>query len=214
MGINACVVGATGLVGHHVVELLCADVEIATIHLMARRATDIVHPKIMTHRLDFDQIKQSQWPTCDVLFCCLGTTIKIAGSEAAFRKVDFDYVIAAGRRARIAGASSLVVVSAMGAKQRSKVFYNRTKGDMEAAVASLGFKRVIIVRPSLLAGPRTQRRPAERLALAIMKVGNLFLPKKYQSISALTVARAMIMKAKDDVSGVRVIESDQLQRIA
>ena len=214
MGAIACVTGATGLVGGEVVDLLCRDADFDAVHLMTRRVTPAMHPKTISHIIDFDQVEKVDWPSCDVLFCCLGTTIKSAGSEQAFRKVDFDYVIQSARRARLAGASTLIVISAMGAAQRSKVFYNRTKGDMEAAVASLGFARVIIVRPSLLAGARTESRPAERLGLAAMTLVNFVIPKKYRSVPARAVARAMVALAKDRVAGVRIVESDRLQEFA
>ncbi len=215
MGFCVCVVGATGLVGNALLGLLCEDATITKVHVLVRRPIAeeqrINSAKLVQHVIDFDHLAEIEWPTCDILFCCLGTTIKVAGSQAAFRKVDFDYVVTAARRARENGASRFAVVSSMGAKRNSPVFYNRVKGEMEAAVTALNFPSLLILRPSILAGERAQPRPGERFALAFLKVGNLLLPKKYQSVSATAVARAMLKTATDSVSGVRVIESDQIQ---
>lgn len=218
MAMIAGVVGATGLVGKATVAQLCNDASIDAVHVFVRHpltdATITVHPKLHQHVIDFDRLAESEWPYCDMLFCCLGTTIKTAGSKPAFRTVDVDYVIESARRARQAGASRLLVVSAMGANPRSKTFYNAVKGEMEEAVVMLGYDAIALFRPSLLDGKRTENRPAERFALIAMKLGNLFLPKKYRSISSVAVARAMIATAKTHRSGVVVIESDQMQRFA
>lgn len=215
MGITVSVVGATGLVGSELVNQLCSAGGIDAVHVLVRHtlagtpAANSV--KLTQHVVDFNQLAQGEWPRCDVLMCCLGTTIKVAGSQAAFRKVDFDYVVEAARAARRAGATRLMVVSAMGANQHSIVFYNRIKGEMEAAVVSLGFDAVVIFRPSFLAGERIEHRPGERLALSMLKVGNLFLPKKYKSVPAQAVARAMLAAVKEKQRGVSIVESDQIQ---
>ncbi|GAA4019706.1 NAD(P)H-binding protein [Actimicrobium antarcticum] len=212
---GACVVGATGLVGRALVAQLVQDKAVDAVHLMVRRV-DVGfaasgQAKVVQHVIDFDQIAQADWPACEVLFCCLGTTIKTAGSQAAFRRVDVDYVIASARRARQTGATQLAVVSALGASPTSDVFYNRIKGEMEGAVASLGFHGVTIVRPSLLDGDRKEMRPAERVALLLMKIGKLFVPKKYRAVTVAAVASALRASAQLGRQGVHIIESDQLQ---
>ena len=172
------------------------------------------NPKLVQHVVDFERLTELEWPRCDVLLCCLGSTIKAAGSQAAFRKVDFDYVVESARAARKAGATRLMVVSAMGADQHASVFYNRVKGEMEAAVVSLGFDAVVIFRPSFLTGNRIENRPGERFALSAMKIGDLFLPKKYRSVPAPAVARAMLAAVKENQRGVSIVESDQIQHYA
>ena len=213
---QACVIGATGLVGTALVRQLLDDSAFDSITVLSRRALPSLAdvPRLTQHLVDFDRIDALQWPHSDILFCCLGTTIKTAGSQDAFRKVDFDYVIQSARAALQAGTRTLVVVSALGANADSPVFYNRVKGEMETAVSTLGFDRLVIVRPSLLAGERSERRPGEHLALNVLKIVGWLVPLKYRPVAATTVARAMIRLAKDNLPGKRIIESDQLQRLA
>lgn len=217
MGMIACIVGASGLVGSELLEQLCSDDSIDQVHVMARRALAPAiadNPKLTQHLVNFNRIQDLQWPHCDLLFCCLGTTIKTAGSQAAFRQVDYDYVVDSARQAHQAGATRLLVVSAIGADQHARAFYSRVKGEMEAAIASLGFDALIIFRPSFLAGERLEKRLGERIVLSVLKVGNLFLPKKYRSIPAHAVAQAMLAAAKETHRGVVIIESDKIQNFA
>lgn len=214
MAISACVVGASGLVGREVVAYLCGDVGVDAVHLMLRRAQSGFgrSPKLLEHLIDFDRMADADWPACEALICCLGTTIRAAGSRQAFRKVDFDYVVKSAQQSQQAGATRLMVVSAMGADRNSRIFYNRVKGEMEAAVASLDFDAVLIFRPSFLSGDRIEKRAGERLALSVLTLGNMFLPKKYRSVPARAVARAMVESLHQPHRGVRVIESDELQQ--
>jgi uncharacterized protein YbjT (DUF2867 family) len=215
MGITASVVGATGLVGTEVTVQLCSDPDIDAVHVLVRRAiTDarvIHHPKLVQHIIDFEQLTHAEWSRSDVLFCCLGTTIKVAGSQAAFRRVDFDYVVESARWAKQSGVSYLAVISAIGANSQSNIFYNRIKGEMEAAVAALGFDTLVIMRPSLLAGKRSELRVAERFTLMMAKIAGILIPMKYRPIPADAVARAMIAATKNNVGGTIIIESDKLQ---
>lgn len=196
------------------VSLLCGDADVAAVHVLVRRtlcASQYANnPKLIQHVIDFDRLDDVSWPRCRVLFCCLGTTINAAGSREAFRTVDFDYVVGSARRARQAGASSLIVVSAVGANTKSNAFYNRVKGEMEAAVSTLGFARVAIVRPSLLVGARDEMRIGERLALAASKMIHPLIPSRYRPVPALSVARAMLAAAKNSAPGVTIIESEQV----
>jgi uncharacterized protein YbjT (DUF2867 family) len=216
MAISACVVGASGLVGRELVTQLCDDPSVTTVHVVVRRLLSSFgnSPKLVQHIIDFESIAAGDWPTCDVLCCCLGTTIKIAGSQEAFRRVDFDYVVESAKKATQAGATRLLVVSAMGADRRSMIFYNRVKGEMEAAIASLGFSSVTIFRPSFLTGERidTPKRRGEHLAVTVLKFGNLFLPKKYQSLPGHAVARSMRLSLQTASRGVNIVESDEMQK--
>lgn len=215
MGSSASVVGATGLVGTELVLQLCADPAFDTVHLISRRrfGNPAVegHAKVRQHIVDFDRLAQLQWPHSDVLFCCLGTTLKAAGSRDVFRAVDYGYVVEMAKRARESGTNRMMVISALGADPKSRLFYNRIKGEMEAALTAIGFEALCIFRPSLLTGHRSGRRPAERTGLTAMKYLNILLPAKYRPVPATAVARAMVDAAKTDESGVRVIESNRIQ---
>jgi uncharacterized protein YbjT (DUF2867 family) len=218
MGMTAAIVGATGLVGREVVAQLCQDPSVAALHLMGRRSVDPAQfggkANLVQHQVDFDRLAQFAWPSCDTLFCCLGTTIRAAGSQPAFRDVDFDYVVESARAARKAGATRLLVVSAMGADAASRIFYNRVKGEMEQAVAALGYESVVIFRPALLSGERSGRRPVEHAAQLAFKLFNPLLPRKFRSAPASAVARAMIAMAGQATPGVTVVESDRIQAFA
>ena len=209
MGMIASVIGATGLVGRDLVSLLCSDADVDAVHILVRRAPSgpqlTNSRKLVQHIIDFDRLADISWPHCDVLFCCLGTTIKVAGSREAFRTVDFDYVVESAQRARQSGAASMIVVSALGADAHSTMFYSRTKGEMEATVSRSGFDSVTIVRPSLLAGARAELRIGERVALAASKLINPLLPARYRPVPALSVARAMLASAKNGATGITII---------
>ena len=210
----AAVVGGTGAVGRELLKALCADPQFTTVHSLGRRSPLFEGPapdKLRHHVVDFAHLDAGTWPHADVLFCCLGTTIRQAGSREAFEQVDHDFVLQAAQCARQARTAQLMLVSAMGADPASRVFYNRVKGQVEQAVAGLGFQSVGIFRPSLLRAARTEFRPGERLALHLMRLGDYLVPKKYRSVQAGAVARAMLQQTKSKTRGVQIIESDSIQ---
>ena len=209
---SALLFGASGLVGARLLALLLESGHYARVHALVRRPLAAVHPRLRVHVVDFDGIGGlPDFPAVDDVYCCLGTTIRAAGSRPAFRRVDHDYVVATARAAREHGARRLAVVSALGADGRSPVFYNRTKGEMEAAVSALGYDSVTILRPSLLAGERAERRAGERLALALSRPLAPLIPRRYRPIDAGAVARAMVHFVLDAAPGVHRVESDRLQ---
>jgi len=210
----ALLVGATGLTGSLLLPMLLRSRTWSRVHVLARRTLSLQHPKLQAHVVDFDALAALPLPAIDDVFVCLGTTIKVAGSRQAFRRVDLDYVVDSARLARERGATRLAVVSAMGASARSPVFYNRVKGEMEAALATLGYASVTIVRPSFLDGERPDSRPGERLALALARPLAPLIPKRYRAIPAAAVARAMLQFVEEGADGVRVVESDRLQAFA
>lgn len=147
------------------------------------------------------------------MFCCLGTTIKTAGSQEAFLKVDYTYVIESARIAKSQGATAFSVVSAMGANSKSGIFYNRVKGDMEEALQKIGFSSLLIFRPSLLIGERKEVRPGEVIGAAISNLFSfLFVSglKKYKPIQGSLVAKSMLDHAKEQKTGLQIIESDKI----
>jgi nucleoside-diphosphate-sugar epimerase len=212
---TAVLVGSSGLIGKALQAKLADKYD--KLWAISRKPMGNLPTNTANVVLDFegDWLKTSL-PNCNAFFCALGTTIKVAGSQEAFRKVDFDYVVNSAKAAKRAGATKMAVVSALGASSKSSVFYNRTKGEMEVALKSLGFSKLLIVRPSFLSGNREvlgqASRPGEAIALAFTSILNPLIPKKYRSISADAVACCMVEQLDSVTSSLEVIESDQLQQ--
>lgn len=200
--------GATGLTGEHLLDRLLNEPTVERVLAPTRR------PLAEHKRLDnpvgeiADLLPHLQGPV-DTAFCCLGSTIRQAGSQEAFRAIDLDLVLAVGARARELGARHYLVISALGADASSSVFYNRTKGEMEVALKAQDWPQLTLVRPSLLLGPRSEFRLGERLAAPLMR----WLPGKYRGIGACTLARALWRLALETDQGTRIVESDELRRL-
>ena len=200
--------GASGLTGEHLLDRLLSEPTVARVLAPSRRAL-AEHPHLDNPQGELlDLLPQLNGPI-DTAFCCLGTTLKQAGSQEAFRAVDHDLVLAFARRARELGARHLLVISALGADPASAVFYNRVKGEMEQALRAMDWPQLTIVRPSLLLGARQEFRLGERLAAPLMR----WLPGKYRGIKATVLARALWRLALEENNGIRVIESGQLRRL-
>lgn len=166
---HALVAGATGLVGHSLVQLLLDDADTMSVVALTRRPLAIPHPKLVEAEVDFAHLSDCVLPEVDDYYCCLGTTIRQAGSRDAFREVDLEYAVTIARMALAAGATRCYVVSALGANPSSRVFYNRVKGEVEVELGRLPFRTVVAFRPSLLMGERTHGRAGERAALAVAR---------------------------------------------
>ena len=188
--------GATGLVGHAILEGLLADESVTAVHALGRREIGIIHPKLTPHVVDFSALRPL--PPLDEVYLALGTTIKMAGSQTAFRAVDFDANLAIARAALTAGARRAGLVSAMGADAKSRIFYNRVKGEIEDALTQLAFEGLVIARPSLLVGDREALgqtvRTAERVATAASRLLGPLIPANYRPIAATEVARALLAR--------------------
>ncbi len=209
----ALVAGATGLVGREILARLLADKSYSAVHCVGRRSPEVLHPKLVTHLSE--NFAEFQAPAVDEVFIALGTTIKVAGSQSAFRAVDFDAVLAVARAARAAGARRLGIVSAMGADAKSSVFYNRVKGEMEAAASRLGYDSVVLARPSLLSGDRSAlgqaRRSAEKFAATSMRLLRPLTPANYRAIAAADVAAALVSALQSTPTGQKVLLSGEMQ---
>ena len=216
---TALVVGATGLIGHQLVNLLLHSEYYSTVRLLVRESMKLRHPKIVEYLYDFSE-PQSDMVQGDDVFCCLGTTMKKAGSKEAFTKVDHDYPLQIARLAKRNGAAQYLIVTAMGADPGSGFFYNRVKGNIEADLKVVGFDALHIFRPSLLLGDREEKRLGEKVGEAVMRVFNPVMVgplKKYRAIDSVKVAKAMLSAAQDPLieqvtQGVFIHESDQMQR--
>lgn len=213
---TALVAGANGLVGRALLAQLLAD-DHAHVHALLRRAVaDLPASALLTpHVIDFARV--GALPRADELYIALGTTIKVAGSQSALRAVDFGAVVNVARAAREAGVERCAVVSALGASPDAKVFYNRVKGEMEAALRALRFERLVIARPSLLAGQRDAlgqpARLGERVALALLAPVSGLLPASVRPIDAATVARAMRLALRTEGLSTQILESAALQQL-
>jgi uncharacterized protein YbjT (DUF2867 family) len=214
---SALLLGATGLVGGHVLDLLLADPAYTRVTVLTRRPLARMDSKLDQRTTDFDRLRDHEISfVVDDVFCCLGTTIATAGSQEAFRRVDHDYVVEAARLASEHGKRRFFVVTAAGANAKSRIFYNRVKGETEAAISALPLEAAVILRPSLLLGERTESRAGESVVQRVMPALDWMLVgpmRRYRSIQASTVARAMVRMARQGIQGVRVVESDEIQQI-
>jgi uncharacterized protein YbjT (DUF2867 family) len=210
----ALVAGATGLVGRAVLARLLADKRYSAVHCVGRRAPARHDPKLAVHLTDsFSEFTVP--PPVDDVFIALGTTIKTAGSRAAFRAVDFDAVLAVARAGRVAGATRLGLVSAMGADGHSAIFYSRVKGEAEEALLHLGFSTLVVVRPSVLAGERESLgqppRAGEKIAIGLSRLLGGLIPANYQAVSADKVAHTLVEEVATR-QGHHVILSGEMQQ--
>ena len=210
----ALLAGATGLVGGELLALLRTDA--APLHAFVRRPSVLTRDtRVREHVVDFAALPAL--PAARDAYCALGTTMRTAGSQAAFRAVDFDAVLAFARAAKAAGVERFAVVSSLGASATAPAFYNRVKGEMEAALTALGFQSLVIARPSLLAGDRAALgqplRFGERLALAATGPVARLIPAAWRPITAATVARALVRALAQAQPGHRIVESAALQQL-
>ena len=202
--------GATGLVGQAVLKQCLCDPRIMQVVAPTRRALP-AHPRLLNPIVDFSALPEdAAWWKADAVICTLGTTIRVAGSQAAFRRVDHDYPLAVARLALQHGAKTFVLSSASGANPDSRIFYSRTKGELERDLATLGYASLAFIRPGLLGGERTQRRPAEHFGMQVLGVIGPLLPRRYRMVPAESVATALLRHALDPTPGMQVIESEAL----
>ncbi len=208
---RAVLIGATGLVGNALLRhLLSVDLYDAVLALV-RRDLNVEHERLVRRVVDFDRLEDHrELFAADDVFCCLGTTMAKAGSPEAFRLVDYEYPVRASRIARAMGARRFFIVTAIGARPDSRVFYNRVKGEVEREIALAGFEAMHVFRPSLLLGERTERRPGEDFAQMLAPLMRLVMRgplRDYLPVRAEDVARAMVRAAEGAARGVVVHES-------
>lgn len=204
------IVGASGLVGSHVLRHALADERVSAVVAPSRRAL-AEHPKLFAPLVDFEQLpSDADWWQADAVICALGTTMKLAGSREAFKRVDHDYPLAVARLARQQGTSVYVLNSAVGADAQSRFFYNQVKGELERDLAACGFSSLTYVRPGLISGPRQEFRLGERAAECVLKVLGPLLPKKWRANPADNIARALLEAAIVARPGVQVVRSESM----
>jgi uncharacterized protein YbjT (DUF2867 family) len=218
MQINAAVVaGATGMIGNYLVNLLLEDAFYDVIVTLTRRPLELDVPKVQQRLVDFDQLQATDLAGATHLFCCLGTTMKTAGSREAFRRVDYEYCARFARLGREAGARRLMLVSSVGADPKASSFYLKTKGQTEEAVSALGFEALHIFRPGVLMGQRSENRPGESLAIRLSR-GFEFLMRgtlaKYRPLPAGVLSAAMAAAGERGETGKHIHYYQDIVRLA
>jgi uncharacterized protein YbjT (DUF2867 family) len=208
---TALVAGASGLTGKQCVYLLLEAKEYMKVIALVRVPLKITHRKLLQVVVDYDNLEAyRQQLTADDVFCCLGTTIKVARTRENFKKVDLEYPVKLGRITLQNGAAQFLLVSAMGADIHSRIFYSRVKGETEAAVTALGFPSLSIFRPSMLTGERKEQRFGESIGKWLTRIFRFLIPSQYRSIEGVVVARAMVRTALKNVPGTRILRSDEI----
>ena len=213
---TALLAGSSGLVGRALLPLLLASSAYGHTHALVRHALprSTSSARLTAHVVDLNALPSL--PPIDDVYIALGTTIKVAGTEAAFRLVDFNAVVNTARAARAAGAARLAVVSSMGADVSSRVFYNRVKGEMQAALSEMGYRSVVFAQPSLMLGNRAAlgqpQRSGEEWAMRLLGPVMGWVPRSVRPIAATSVASAMVTAMLESAPGIRILSSAQMQR--
>jgi uncharacterized protein YbjT (DUF2867 family) len=212
---TAIVIGATGLVGKSLVEQLLGDERYEKVVVLVRRSTGLKSGKLEEHLINFD--KPNDWKHLvkgDVLFSALGTTLKQAGGKEQQYRIDYTYQYQTAKAAAEHGVPVYVLVSASGADPKSRIFYSRMKGELDRDVQALGFRCVVLIKPSLLVGHRNHERTGEKIGYRVLKlINSLGILKKYQPVEGRVVAAAMIKAAQAAQPGVTTYELDQIHRL-
>ncbi|MBX9783819.1 MAG: NAD(P)H-binding protein [Chitinophagaceae bacterium] len=204
---TAVVLGATGLVGSHVLEQLLNDDAFIKVRALVRRPLNMQHPKLETAIVDFNNYDdyKAKLGKGDCIFCCIGAThANVKGDKAEYRKIDFDIPVNAARFGKEAGFEQYLLVSAMGANSNSRIFYSRLKGEVEELIATFSYKCFHVFRPSFLLGNRKEQRTGESIFKALSKALAFITPSRYKPIEAATVAAAMIKAAKTGTPGLHI----------
>lgn len=216
-GRTALLAGATGLTGSHVLEILLGSDTYSQVITVGRRKPEVNHPKLTAYEGPFNRLNELlAGDRADDIYCCLGTTMKKAGSRPAFYKVDFEYVVNLAEYGVDNGAQQFLLISSAGASAQSSSFYIRVKGQVENAVRNLNYRGVHILRPSLLTGQRNESRPGERIAETLLKLASPLMLgplQKYRPVEARIVASAMVSIGSADIPGVFFYESDEISAI-
>jgi uncharacterized protein YbjT (DUF2867 family) len=216
---TAVVIGATGLIGNMVVEELLNDDVFSIVRTLTRKPLTIIHPKLQQKIVNFNDINdyKEKFEEGDIIFCCIGTTQKkVQGDKEAYKKVDYDIPVNAAQIGISRGYKKYLLVSAIGANENSSNFYLQLKGKTENAIKKFSFRSISIFRPAQLLGKRKEYRPAEKILQPVTKFISLFLfgsLKKYRSIHAKDVAKAMVKESKQNNPGIHYFEYTQMMQL-
>jgi uncharacterized protein YbjT (DUF2867 family) len=208
---TALIVGASGLIGKHLTQKLLTSNYYEKVSVIVRKQLNIIHPKLEQIVMDFDNLDASKIFAEDI-FCCLGTTMKQAGSKDAFYKVDFNYPLNIAKAGLENGAKQFLFVSSMGADEKSMVYYSRVKGKIEKELSDLRYPTLIILRPSMLEGERENPRMGEKIGNVVMNFFAPLIPDNYKVIAGEKVAQAMLELAQKNIRNIGIFESGSLQK--
>ncbi len=210
---TAIILGATGLTGSHLLKLLLEDETFSKVVVFTRRETGIKHPKLEEHIIDLLQLDNyKELFKGDVVFCCIGTTKAKTPNKKAYKAIDYGIPVTAAKLAKQNNIDNYLVISAMGASETSKVFYNKLKGEMEREVLAQKIAHTYLLQPSLIVGERSEKRGGEKFAEVIMRTFGFLIPEKYKMIQGKTIAKAMVEIAKNGYDK-GVITSGELQEL-
>lgn len=214
MAKTATLIGASGLIGSHLLQLLLDDPYFDTVRILVRRKLQTTHQKLEQKIVDFNDSDSLlvAMDNSDAVFCTVGTTQKkVKGDKEAYRKVDYDIPVKAARFCKMTGCETFILVSAVGANNKAKNFYLKLKGEVEEVVKTVGIRSVYIMRPSMLLGDRKEFRFGEKTVTPLMKVFSFLIPSKYKPIQAADVAKAMFAAAKKNEEGFFVWEYREMR---
>lgn len=214
---TATLVGATGLIGGHLLNELLNDPYFDTVRILIRRPIDITHPKLEKKIVDFNDSDSLlvALSNSNVLFCAIGSTMKkVKGDKDAYRKIDFDIPVKLARFCKMTGCEKFILVSSAGANSRSMNFYQRLKGETDEALKTSGLKTVHIMRPSLLLGERKESRLGEDIGKAVMTSLSFLIPEKYKAIHGNVVAKVMLVLSKKNDEGYFVHENSEIKKLS
>lgn len=209
----ATIIGGTGLIGGHLLELLQNEPYFSTINVLSRRPIPCNHPKVKLLVIDFGDLTgfRTAIDGSDAVFCAVGTTQKkVKGDKVAYRKVDYDIPVNAAHFCAETGCPRFLLVSSVGANSKSNNFYIKLKGEVEEKIRTMGIRSISVFRPSMLLGRREESRPGETIAQAVMRPVSFLVPSQYRPIAASDVARAMITMSKRDAPGFHIFHYKEM----
>jgi uncharacterized protein YbjT (DUF2867 family) len=211
---TALLLGASGLTGGYCLQELLNENQFDRILALSRKPLNVNHPKLVQIITDFSDLTDLKATLkAEVVFCCLGTTIKKAGSKEKFKQIDYEYPLQVAQIAKENGTHTFALVSAIGADTNSLFFYSRVKGELEQALKNLSFPSLIILQPSLLLGDRKEKRMGEDIGKVISSLLGFLIPAKYKAIHAQQVAKAMVKLSLQGLSGIVIKTSDEIKKV-
>lgn len=216
-GKSAIILGATGLIGGHLMEELIKDDLFTSLTVLSRRPVEFNHPKVQVKVINFQDENsfRSAVEPCDCIFSAIGTTNQKAdGDEEAYRKIDFEIPVNAARYASEKNVNHFVLVSSVGANSKSGNFYLRLKGEIEEAIRQTTIPNISIFRPSMLLGERTESRPAERIGQILMSAFSFLIPSIYKPVDAERVAKAMVAASKKESAGFHIYHYQEIAELS